>query len=76
MSATATEVLEISGGRPLVGPVDVPGDKSISHRALLLSALAEGTSTITGLSAGDDVDPHPPRPSRRSGPQCRSTATG
>ena len=33
----------------------MPGDKSISHRALLLSALADGESTIAGLSAGDDV---------------------
>ncbi len=33
----------------------VPGDKSISHRALILSGLAEGSSTITGLSNGDDV---------------------
>jgi 5-enolpyruvylshikimate-3-phosphate synthase len=49
------EVLEVGGARPLVGAVDVPGDKSISHRALLLSALAEGTSGITGLSGGDDV---------------------
>jgi 3-phosphoshikimate 1-carboxyvinyltransferase len=47
--------LEVRGGRPLVGGVDVPGDKSISHRALLLSALAEGTSSISGLSGGDDV---------------------
>jgi len=30
----------ITGGSPLVGEVRVPGDKSISHRALLLSALA------------------------------------
>jgi len=45
----------ITGGSPLVGEVRVPGDKSISHRALLLSALAEGTSTITGLSEGEDV---------------------
>jgi 3-phosphoshikimate 1-carboxyvinyltransferase len=51
----AAENLEVRGGRPLVGGVDVPGDKSISHRALLLSALAEGTSCITGLSGGDDV---------------------
>jgi 3-phosphoshikimate 1-carboxyvinyltransferase len=35
--------------------VTTPGDKSISHRALLLSALAEGTSTIRGLSNGEDV---------------------
>ncbi len=45
----------ISGGSPLTGTLTVPGDKSISHRALLLAALAEGTSTITGLSTGDDV---------------------
>lgn len=37
------------------GEVRVPGDKSASHRALLLSALADGTSTITGLSPGHDV---------------------
>jgi 3-phosphoshikimate 1-carboxyvinyltransferase len=33
----------------------VPGDKSISHRALLLAARADGVSTISGLSDGDDV---------------------
>jgi 3-phosphoshikimate 1-carboxyvinyltransferase len=36
-------------------PLRVPGDKSISHRALLMAARATGTSTITGLSDGDDV---------------------
>jgi len=45
----------IAGGTPLTGTLAVPGDKSVSHRALLLAALAEGTSTVTGLSAGDDV---------------------
>jgi 3-phosphoshikimate 1-carboxyvinyltransferase len=45
----------VTGGTPLTGTLEVPGDKSISHRALLLAALAEGTSTITGLSSGDDV---------------------
>jgi 3-phosphoshikimate 1-carboxyvinyltransferase len=35
--------------------VRVPGDKSISHRALLLGALAPGVSTIRGLSPGADV---------------------
>ena len=37
------------------GRVRVPGDKSASHRAVLLSALAEGESTITGASPGRDV---------------------
>ena len=37
------------------GVVRVPGDKSASHRALMLSALADGESTIVGLSTGLDV---------------------
>ncbi|GGE84523.1 3-phosphoshikimate 1-carboxyvinyltransferase [Sphingomonas prati] len=40
---------------PLSGRVRVPGDKSISHRALMLSALAVGRSTIDGLLEGEDV---------------------
>ena len=35
--------------------VGVPGDKSLSHRALLLAAMAEGTSRIVGLADGQDV---------------------
>jgi 3-phosphoshikimate 1-carboxyvinyltransferase len=37
------------------GTVRVPGDKSISHRALMLAALARGTSELTGLLSGEDV---------------------
>ncbi|HEX4540399.1 MAG TPA: 3-phosphoshikimate 1-carboxyvinyltransferase [Acidimicrobiales bacterium] len=48
-------VLEVEGGATLRGRVRVPGDKSISHRALLLAAQAEGRSHLTGLSNGDDV---------------------
>ena len=48
-------VLTVEGGRPLRGRLRVPGDKSISHRALLLAARAEGTSQVRGLSDGDDV---------------------
>ncbi len=40
---------------PLRGTIRVPGDKSISHRALMLSALAVGTSHISGLLEGEDV---------------------
>ena len=40
---------------PLSGRVSMAGDKSISHRALILSAMATGTSTITGLLEGTDV---------------------
>lgn len=39
----------------LKGRVRVPGDKSISHRALILGALATGTTRITGLLEGEDV---------------------
>ena len=41
--------------KPLVGEQRVPGDKSVSHRALILGALAEGTTAIRGLSDGADV---------------------
>jgi 3-phosphoshikimate 1-carboxyvinyltransferase len=40
---------------PLTGKISVPGDKSISHRALIFSALAIGKSRITGLLEGEDV---------------------
>lgn len=42
-------------GAGLRGRLRVPGDKSISHRALLLAARARGTSRISGLSNGADV---------------------
>jgi 3-phosphoshikimate 1-carboxyvinyltransferase len=40
---------------PLSGRIQVPGDKSISHRALMLGALAVGRTEITGLLEGEDV---------------------
>jgi 3-phosphoshikimate 1-carboxyvinyltransferase len=40
---------------PLAGAATVPGDKSISHRALMLGALAVGRTEITGLLEGEDV---------------------
>ncbi len=42
-------------GAALKGTVDVPGDKSISHRALILGALAVGETRVTGLLEGQDV---------------------
>ena len=42
-------------GGPIQGRVRVPGDKSISHRALILGALTVGETTITGLLEGGDV---------------------
>ncbi len=41
--------------RALTGTIRVPGDKSISHRALMFAGLAMGTSRISGLLEGEDV---------------------
>ena len=46
---------KLSSRRPLRGEIRVPGDKSVSHRALMLGALAEGVTVVRGLSAGGDV---------------------
>lgn len=42
-------------GRPLRGEVRVPGDKSVSHRAIMLAALADGTSRIEGFLESEDA---------------------
>ncbi|HEY6859234.1 MAG TPA: 3-phosphoshikimate 1-carboxyvinyltransferase [Pseudolabrys sp.] len=42
-------------GGPVQGRVRMPGDKSISHRALILGALTVGETTISGLLEGEDV---------------------
>ena len=42
-------------GGPLKGEAHVPGDKSISHRSLILGAMAVGETRISGLLEGDDV---------------------
>lgn len=46
--------LTITPGQPLRGTTTVPGDKSLTHRAIILTALAEGTSTIAGYCQGED----------------------
>jgi 3-phosphoshikimate 1-carboxyvinyltransferase len=45
----------VRGGRRLEGAVRLPGDKSISHRALILNAVGDGSARVEGLSAGGDV---------------------
>ena len=40
---------------PITGVANVPGDKSISHRAVLFSAMAEGTSRLSGVLDSEDV---------------------
>ncbi|SEK95494.1 3-phosphoshikimate 1-carboxyvinyltransferase [Pseudoxanthomonas sp. GM95] len=44
-----------SPGTPLRGTLEIPGDKSVSHRAIMLSALADGTSQIDGFLEGEDT---------------------
>ena len=65
-------------GGPLQGRARVPGDKSISHRALILAALTVGETNISGLLEGDDVlhtaDAMKLRSSVPSG-SCSSTRT-
>jgi len=53
-AANSTPLTARRGG-PLQGRTRVPGDKSISHRALILGALTVGESTIVGLLEGEDV---------------------
>lgn len=45
----------VSSGRALRGELEIPGDKSVSHRAVMLAALADGTSTIDGFLEGEDT---------------------
>ncbi|PIR19638.1 MAG: 3-phosphoshikimate 1-carboxyvinyltransferase, partial [Elusimicrobia bacterium CG11_big_fil_rev_8_21_14_0_20_64_6] len=45
----------VTGGGRLEGEARVPGDKSVSHRALILGAMASGETVIEGLSSGADV---------------------
>jgi 3-phosphoshikimate 1-carboxyvinyltransferase len=42
-------------GAPLRGRLRVPGDKSVSHRAVMLGALAEGTTRVSGFLEGEDT---------------------
>lgn len=62
-AATPLETEPLEGARPrrfvssgpLKGRIRVPGDKSISHRALMFGALAVGETQVTGLLEGEDV---------------------
>jgi 3-phosphoshikimate 1-carboxyvinyltransferase len=47
--------LSISSAQTIRGRLSVPGDKSISHRALMLGAIADGKTRIRGLAPGEDV---------------------
>jgi len=49
-----TQQLRIQPSDRVEGLVTVPGDKSVSHRALMLGAIAQGTSRVTGFLPGED----------------------
>src|SRR3954467_1033202 len=73
-------------GAPLRGRLRAPGDKSISHRALIFGLLSIGETRIEGLLEGDDVlrtaaacralGAARPPPAGRSAPPCRATRRG
>jgi 3-phosphoshikimate 1-carboxyvinyltransferase len=54
--SAAPDVLAITPSGPLDATVRVPGSKSITNRALLLAALADGESELSGALASDDTD--------------------
>lgn len=55
MSVSASRRFIVEPGGALSGAVRVPGDKSISHRAVMLGAIAEGITEVSGFLEGDDA---------------------
>ncbi len=55
MSAGAGNAWIVRAGGPLRGCLRVPGDKSVSHRAVMLASIAEGTSRVHGFLEGADT---------------------
>lgn len=49
-------IATVRRARGLQGSIKLPGDKSVSHRALILGAIADGQSSVHGLSRGADVE--------------------
>src|SRR5689334_22856579 len=55
MTASGTGArYRVEPGGEIAGELTVPGDKSISHRALMFGGLADGDTEITGFLAGED----------------------
>lgn len=46
--------MTVSNSRNIKGTIDIPGDKSISHRAIMLGSLANGTTKVSNFLMGDD----------------------
>lgn len=73
--AASPEAVRIEGGAPLKGRLRPPGDKSISHRAVLIGSLIDGVSTADGLNQGDDVQ-HSIDAVRRLGAEVHDLGSG
>lgn len=54
MSPERECIFKVQPGGKLTGKVRVPGDKSISHRSIMLGAIAEGTTEVSGFLEGED----------------------
>src|SRR3569623_3192619 len=54
MSDSSNIVFQAEAGGVLRGRVRVPGDKSVSHRSIMLGALAEGVTEVSGFLEGED----------------------
>jgi len=54
MTSTNSTTFIVKPGGTLTGEIRVPGDKSISHRSIMLGALAEGMTEVTGFLEGED----------------------
>jgi len=55
MTETTERRFIVEPGGTLTGTLEVPGDKSISHRAVMLGAIAEGETAVSGFLDGDDA---------------------
>ena len=53
--AESADIIEITSGGPLAGTVRVPGSKSHTNRSIVISALADGASTVEGALFADDT---------------------
>ena len=55
MSLKGNTNFRIEPSNSIIGKVNIPGDKSISHRAIILAAIADGESRIKNLLQGEDT---------------------
>lgn len=54
-NSTTPQQFIVQPGGSMTGTLTIPGDKSVSHRSIMLGALAEGTTHVTGFLEGEDA---------------------